>query len=60
MKTVLQELGRGSILNSLKKMLLGRAEKNGRGAFKPAPSYWALVPIKPDRMPVSKKNHPVQ
>lgn len=58
MKTAFQKLVRGISAGFFKKMLFGQAEKNGRGSFEPAPAYWALVPIKPDRIAVSKKDRP--
>lgn len=55
MKTFFQQILRGVKARIPKTGVFSRGGKNTQGNFNPAPSYWALIPVKPNNFLSSKK-----
>ena len=56
MKTFFQQIVLGAKARCPKPAFFNQDKKNGAGQFNPAPSYWALIPVKPQSQVASKGN----
>jgi hypothetical protein len=56
MKNFFQQILLGAKARCPRPAFFDRNKKSGTGQFNPAPSYWALIPVKPQSQKASNGN----